>query len=52
MSSINFRLYGDQIYGFGNKYITEYISPEIAKEDFWVNLNPENYLMRIFPQKK
>ena len=34
MSSINFRLYGDQIYGFGNKYITEYISPEIAKEDF------------------
>ena len=34
MSSINFRLYGDQIYGFSNKYITEYISPEITKEDF------------------
>ena len=34
MSSINFRLYGDQIYGFSNKYIAEYISPEIAKEDF------------------
>ena len=34
MSSINFRLYGGQVYGFGNKFLTEYISPEIAKEDF------------------
>ena len=34
MSSINFRIYGDQIYGFSSKYLTEYISPEITKEDF------------------
>ena len=34
MSSINFRLYGDQIYGMTSKYLTEYISPEILKEDF------------------
>ena len=34
MSSINFRLYGDQIYGLTSKYLTEYISPEILKEDF------------------
>ncbi len=34
MSSINFRLYADQIWGLSQKYITEYISPEIEKEDF------------------
>ena len=34
MTSINFRLYGDQIYGLTQKYLTEYISPEIIKEDF------------------
>ena len=39
MSSINFRIYGDQIYGFTNKYLTEYISPEIAKEDFLDKFN-------------
>ena len=32
MTSINFRLYGDQIYGLTQKYLTEYISPEIIKD--------------------
>ena len=39
MSSINFRIYGDQLYGFTNKYLTEYISPEIDKEDFLNKFN-------------
>ena len=34
MSAINFRLYGEQIYGLSQKYMHEYISPEIPKEDF------------------
>ena len=34
MTTINFRLYGEQIYGLSQKYLTEYISPEIVKEDF------------------
>ena len=37
MSSINFRLYGDQIYGLSSKYLTEYICPEIKKEEFLEN---------------
>ena len=32
--SINFRLYADQIYGFGQSYMNEYLSPEIVKEEF------------------
>ena len=34
MSKINFRLYGDQIYGLSSKYLQEYINPEIKKEEF------------------
>ena len=34
MSKINFRLYGDQIYGLSSKYLQEYINPEINKETF------------------
>ena len=34
MSNFNFRLYGDQIYGFGSEYFNNYISPEIKKEQF------------------
>ena len=34
MSKINFSLYGDQIYGLSNKYLQEYINPEIKKEEF------------------
>ena len=34
MSKINFRLYGDQIYGLLSKYLQEYIKPEINREDF------------------
>ena len=34
MTTINFRLYGEQIYGLSQKYLNEYISPEIIKEDF------------------
>ena len=39
MSSINFRIYGEQIYGFTNKYLTEYISPEFDKEEFLNKFN-------------
>ena len=31
---INFRLYGEQIYGLSSKYLQEYIVPEINKETF------------------
>ena len=34
MAKINFRLYGDQIYGLSSKYLQEYITPEINKENF------------------
>ena len=34
MSTINFRLYGEQLFGFTNKYLTEYITPDIKKEEF------------------
>ena len=34
MSNFNFRLYGEQIYGFGSKYFNKYITPEINKEQF------------------
>ena len=37
MPSINFRLYGEQLYGFTNKYLNEYINPEIKKEEFLTN---------------
>ena len=37
MSTINFRLYGEQIYGLTSKYLTEYINPEISKEEFITN---------------
>ena len=32
--SINLRIYADQIYGFTQSYMKEYISPDIIKEDF------------------
>ena len=32
--SINLRIYADQIYGFTQSYLNEYITPEIIKEDF------------------
>lgn len=34
MSSINFRIYGDQIYGLGISKIKDIITPEIEKESF------------------
>ena len=37
MSNINFRLYGEQIYGLASKYLTEYINPDINKEEFLTN---------------
>ena len=37
MTSINFRLYGEKIYGLISKYLTEYINPEICKEKFITN---------------
>ena len=45
--SINLRIYADQIYGFAQSYMKEYISPEIIKEEFINNfksgkLNYEN----------
>ena len=32
--SINLRIYADQIYGFTQSYMKEYISPDIVKEEF------------------
>ena len=52
MSSINFRLYGDQIYGFGSKYLNEYINPEINKEDFLINFNNGLLKLNIIGIKK
>ena len=37
MSSINFRLYGDQIYGLAISKLKDKITPEIAKEEFTTN---------------
>ena len=37
MATINFRLYGEQIFGLISKYLTEYIKPEIKKEEFISN---------------
>ena len=34
MANINLRLYGDQIYPNISKYISQYISPEIQKDEF------------------
>ena len=34
MSSINLRLYGEQLYPNISKYLSKYINPEIQKEDF------------------
>ena len=34
MANINLRLYGEQIYPNISKYLSNYISPEIKKEDF------------------
>ena len=34
MSNINLRLYGDQIYPNIEKYLSQYISPDIPKEEF------------------
>ena len=45
--SINLRIYADQIFGFSQSYLKEYISPEIVREEFINNfksgkLNYEN----------
>ena len=37
MTNINLRLYGDQIYSNLSKYLSEYITPEIEKEQFLKN---------------
>ena len=59
MSNFNFRLYGDQIYGFGSQYFNNYISPEIKKEEFLLmfkegKVKYENILIKqkieIYPQ--
>ena len=34
MSSINFRLYGDQIYGLLGSKIKDFITPDLDKEEF------------------
>ena len=59
MSKINFRLYGDQIYGLSSKYLQEYIIPEIKKEEFLtsfknglidLNITGIKKQINIFPQ--
>ena len=52
MSTINFRLYGDQIYGLANKYLSEYISPEINKEEFITNFKNGSLNLNITNLKK
>ena len=37
MSKFNVRIYADQIFGFSNKYLNEFIEPEIKKEEFTKN---------------
>ena len=34
MSSINFRLYGDQIYGLEGSELKDFITPDLDKEQF------------------
>ena len=34
MSNINLRTYGNMIYGIVSKYLTEYIEPDINKDEF------------------
>ena len=52
MSSINFRLYGDQIYGLASKYLTEYINPDINKEEFTTNFKNGSLNLNITGIKK
>ena len=52
MSSFNFRLYGDQIYGLSQKYLNEYISPEIEKEDFLEKFKSGKLLFENLSTKK
>ena len=52
MSTINFRLYGDQIYGLASKYLTEYITPDINKEEFVTNFKNGKLDLNITNLKK
>ena len=52
MSKINFRLYGDQIYGLSNKYLQEYINPEIKKEEFLTSFKSGLLNLKITSIKK
>ena len=52
MSKINFRLYGDQIYGLSSKYLQEYIKPEIKKEDFLSSFKNGHINIKITGIKK
>ena len=52
MSTINFRLYGDQIYGLASKYLTEYINPDINKEEFTTNFKNGSLNLNITGIKK
>ena len=52
MSKINFRLYGDQIYGLSSKYLQEYINPEIKKEEFLTSFKSGLLNLKITSIKK
>ena len=52
MSKINFRIYGDQIYGLSNKYLSEYINPEINKEEFLTSFKNGSLNLKITGIKK
>ena len=50
--SINLRLYADQIYGFGKSYMSEYLSPEIVKEEFINNFKSGKLKYETISTKK
>ena len=52
MSNVNFRLYGEQIYGLASKYLTEYINPDINKEEFLTNFKNGLLNLNIIGIKK
>ena len=50
--SINLRIYADQIYGFTQSYLNEYITPEIIKEDFINNFKSGKLNYELISTKK
>ena len=52
MTNINLRLYGDQIYSNLSKYLSDYITPEIEKEQFLKNYQEGSVEMKEIKLKQ